>query len=589
MELIRTYRDAITQHRRRGGVFVILAVTAGLLEGLALATLVPLLASGGVGSSDPARYHVLGRVLEGDSLRAVALGGFVTLGILAALVRYCSERALIRFVAELEEGLRRESSSLLLRMSWSAFLTLRLGDLNASTLLVAANVANGSQYFLRAAALALVAGAFVVIALFLALDLTLFTLGFGAIAVVAYRFSGARAEAHSRQLSATAQRIGTEITDLFGNLKLFRSMGDVDRSERRTAAVYRDFAESYFRSQVYTPLMRSVFEVGATVFLGAILAISLATSGGFTPASIAFLAVFSRLTPRLLAFQEYVQLARTHRSWLSTWHEQLAVARSNQEVHRGRTLVSPPIVIEADDVAFVFPGASRPALDGVTWRLPEGGCLAFVGESGSGKTTMLDIVTGLLAPSSGELRVNGVALEELDRESWQSRLGLVLQDSPLFHGTVLENVQWASPTLDRDRALRCLGLAHAMDFVEKLPHGPETVLGESGATLSGGQRQRIALARALYRDPWLLILDEATSALDSDSEAAVHRALEEIKGQMSMLVVAHRLATVRLADHVVVLQGGRIVEEGSFTSLLARPGGAFARMAAMQDLSLEAL
>lgn len=214
-----------------------------------------------------------------------------------------------------------------------------------------------------------------------------------------------------------------------------------------------------------------------------------------------------------------------------------------------------------------------------------GECVAIVGASGGGKSTLLDLTTGLLRPSSGFVSLDGRPLNELDREAWCQRIGLVMQESPLFHASVLTNIAWGDSVPNVGLAIDCARRAHAWDFIETLPEGLNTIIGERGARLSGGQRQRLGIARALYRQPALLILDEATSALDGEAETVVQSALEELKGRFAILMVAHRLKTVRMADRIVVMNAGRLVEEGAWNDLvLAR--GHFYEMLAHQGMSV---
>jgi ABC-type multidrug transport system fused ATPase/permease subunit len=229
-------------------------------------------------------------------------------------------------------------------------------------------------------------------------------------------------------------------------------------------------------------------------------------------------------------------------------------------------------------VSYTYADAPTPALEQVSWSLAAGRSLALVGESGAGKTTLLDLVTGLLGPTTGMVTVDGVPLTEVDVDAWQRRIGLVQQHSPLFHVSVAENVSGSRVEVDRDRVCESLELANARSFVDVLPAGIDTVIGEAGAKLSGGQRQRLALARALYRRPWLLVLDEPTSALDAESEQLLVAALSSLRGECAVIIAAHRLATIRGADEVLVLDHGRVVERGSYAALAADPSGLLARM-----------
>ena len=181
--------------------------------------------------------------------------------------------------------------------------------------------------------------------------------------------------------------------------------------------------------------------------------------------------------------------------------------------------------------------------------------------------------------TSGTISIDGAALEQIDLDRWQSRIGLVMQSNPMLHTSIADNVRWTEPELDLARLRTSLDLANASEFVDSLPEGIETIVGEAGAKLSGGQIQRLALARALYRDPWLLVLDEPTSALDAESEQAILASLERLRGRRTIVVSTHRLALARSADQILLLEHGAIVERGTWEELVAS-GGRFARLSA---------
>ncbi|WP_204162345.1 ABC transporter ATP-binding protein [Rathayibacter sp. VKM Ac-2754] len=227
--------------------------------------------------------------------------------------------------------------------------------------------------------------------------------------------------------------------------------------------------------------------------------------------------------------------------------------------------------IRLDHVGYRYDAATT-AIDDVSLDVAPGETIAFVGSSGSGKSTMLNLVLGFLRPTSGRILLDGRDAESLDLRSARRFVSVVPQDSVLFEGSIRENVAYGLGTVDDDRIRAALRDANALDFVDALPEGWGTVVGERGARLSGGQRQRIAIARALVRNPRVLVLDEATSALDPESESLVRQALERLMRGRTTLVVAHRLSTIRSADRIVVLEHGRIVEIGSHAELLASRG-----------------
>ncbi|MBX9925244.1 MAG: ATP-binding cassette domain-containing protein, partial [Hyphomicrobiaceae bacterium] len=234
-----------------------------------------------------------------------------------------------------------------------------------------------------------------------------------------------------------------------------------------------------------------------------------------------------------------------------------------------------------------FNYASRPgvsALDRVSLKIAPGETVALVGPSGSGKTTLFNLALRFYDPSEGSVLIDGVPLGRADVGAIRSRIALVPQDVALFADTVAENIRYGTRDASPAAIRKAAEMAQASEFIDALPDGYETKLGERGVQLSGGQRQRLAIARALLKDAPILLLDEATSALDAENERLVQRALEKVMGSRTTLVIAHRLATVQKAHRIVVLEDGQIVETGSHSELLRR-NGVYARLAALQFMT----
>jgi ABC-type multidrug transport system fused ATPase/permease subunit len=235
-----------------------------------------------------------------------------------------------------------------------------------------------------------------------------------------------------------------------------------------------------------------------------------------------------------------------------------------------------------DHVSFSYP--DRPLLlSEINLRIGRGQFVAIVGESGAGKSTLVDLVMALHDPTLGQITVDGVPLPEFEVGSYRHRIGYVPQESSLFNASIRENLLWAKENANEEEIRSACDRANASEFIEKLPQGYDTVIGDRGVRLSGGQIQRVSLARAILRDPLLLILDEATSALDTQSERLIQESVEALSNSTTIIAIAHRLSTILKADKIVILQEGRVAEEGSYTALMERKG-LFYRMVHLQGL-----
>jgi ATP-binding cassette, subfamily C, bacterial len=288
---------------------------------------------------------------------------------------------------------------------------------------------------------------------------------------------------------------------------------------------------------------------------------------------LVLLLIFGRLTPRLSALQSGTQ---TLLSLVPSWSavERLLADCEAAAEFQPSDAPAVPLASEVvlDRVSYRYERGARDAVREVTVSVRAGTIVGLTGVSGCGKSTVADLLLGLLSPMAGRILVDGVPLDARTAAAWREQIGYVGQDTFLFHDTVRANLRWAAPAASDEDVREALRLASADAFVAALPDGLGTVVGDRGVRLSGGERQRLALARALLRRPRLLILDEATSALDAENERAIQESIDGLRGTMTIVLITHRLTTLRHADAIYVMDDGAVVETGRWDDLVKREG-----------------
>ena len=380
-----------------------------------------------------------------------------------------------------------------------------------------------------------------------------------------------RASGLGRALLGACATLTTRVLEVVGSVRTIRLFGGEDQEARAFAQASNGVRRAEFRAGLMTGSIQPLVEFLYVPVFFAVLALAL-RSGTSLAVLFAFLALLYRLqTPlkrldhlrvelstRAAAFESFVQLLAE------------AAERPARSGHIPAGPLTDSVVLEGVD--FAFAGAQVPVLSGVSLTIRRGTVVALVGRSGSGKSTLVNLICGLYQPTAGCIRIDGVALADLDVRTWRRRVAFAGQDADLLEGTIRDNVAFGSPEASEADVREALRLAHASEFVAALPNEIDTEVGPRGASLSGGQRQRIALARAFLRAPDLLILDEATNALDGITEAAIQDAIDTLSRRSTILLIAHRLDTLRKADEVIVLEAGRVAERGPPQRLLAAEG-----------------
>ncbi|WP_226417933.1 lipid A export permease/ATP-binding protein MsbA [Dechloromonas denitrificans] len=414
-------------------------------------------------------------------------------------------------------------------------------------------------------------------------QLTLITLSVVPFIAFVVRFFSKRLRAVAKGQQESMGRITQVLQETIEGHKVVKIFGGQTYEEGRFYKSVREQRRFAMRATMATaaqsPIVQFFAASGVAIIMGVALkqASSDQTTVGsfvsFITAMLMILPPLRRITDVNAPIQRGLAAAE---SVFSLIDEEAEEDAGKEELGRAKGLV------EFDQVSFTYPGAERPALNAVSLTVRPGECVALVGPSGSGKTTAANLLPRFYAIDGGEIRVDGHALPNIRLNSLRDNIALVSQDVVLFNDTIGANIAYGGKrdaTLEEIRA--AAKAAHALEFIDALPDGLDTMIGENGVKLSGGQRQRLAIARAILKDAPILILDEATSALDTESERHVQAALDELMRGRSTLVIAHRLSTIERADRIVALAHGQKQEEGSHSELLTHDG-LYARLYRMQ-------
>ncbi|MBY6127432.1 ABC transporter ATP-binding protein/permease [Qipengyuania aquimaris] len=530
---------------------LLLSLLGAASEGIGFVLLVPLIALAAQGGEVAALPFALPSLSLG-----VLLAVFVVLVILRSVADVARALAEQDLRARIVDGLRIRALDALLNANWRWAMTRRRGESEA---LLVTNVDRAGYAVEMAAQLVRLGFALLALALAAMVVSPAAALTGGAAAafvLLLYRPLIRRARALGETLSRGYDLLYSRLGETLGAQRILKSFGREAQASQELSESLRELRRTEFAFVRDSAIGQAALHIGGAIMAAGLAWLALELLELELAIVLALAAIFVRALPLVGSLQSAMQ------GWS---HASPAIADALSMIEAASEAAEPvsdgdaPRLtqrIELADVSFSHqPG--RPALSGINLRIEAGEMLALTGRSGSGKSTLADVAAGLIAPDEGSISIDGAKLGEGARRAWRTRVAYVQQEPVLFSGTVRDNLLWAKPDASEDQLRAALKEA-AADFVDRLPEGLDCDLGEGGKALSGGERQRIALARALLRDPDLIVLDEATSSVDSQSEEAIGAALHAMAGRRTVLAIAHRGLLTEIADRVVRLEQGRI-------------------------------
>ena len=573
--------------RWRLAVWLMLIVLASALEGLTLGLFLPLIAGA---DSDAPLQHLFTTAFDRLGIEytvPLALVAMVALYTLRTALVVLQEIYVARVIADLMVAIKARIFDQLLRADYQYFTRRGVGYFNNAVTIEFTNLTNAFNYCTQTA----VAGAFtvtyVVLALVISPALAVALIIFGVPAYFLLRAAFQLVQRISVRNTENNALLQSHLIQTLTGFKYFKATASTRGISGAVSSAIGEQGRLLYAQRRLTSLVKNGLDL-VTVLLIVALLLYYVEVVGTAFVEMVFVLVILRRTVMFAqntqrSYQNFLDFSGSVRLFRGLSDE----LSGNEEVFDADA-ISPDfdLPIRLDNVSFGYEG-SPPILENVSLLIPPRRKVAFIGASGSGKTTLVTLLTGILRPTSGVISIGGVPYDRVDQHKLRTGIGYVTQENVMFNDTVRNNLSlWDEDSDSSEKIRPAARAARVVDFIEDLPEGYDTVVGDNGIKLSGGQRQRVAIARELYKNARVLIFDEGTSALDTGSERMIQENIDALRDDTTLILIAHRLSTVRNSDMIFVLEDGRIVEQGTYDYLYAAKGR-FTEMVDQQALGNE--
>jgi ATP-binding cassette subfamily C protein len=569
------FNDLLARLGWRFPLLVLWTSLVGLSEGASIVLLLPLLSRVGIvaPSSQSAVNGLLERTLAYIGIDRIAK--ILVLVVAVATVQMVLSVALnwwsVQLARSYQSHRQLELFGAFMRAKWSFLVDRKGGEMVNAIVTECERLGRAFTLTLSLLGSAIVALIYVALSAFIAWKVTVSLIGFALAAALAMSGLYKKSLAIGESLAPLNSQLQSALDEQIAGAKFIKASAGVDRVVTQIEPLVRKLGEVNAFASAIPGVVRGILEYAALIGLALIVVLASKVMGVPPANVIIVLALFGRLFPRLTTVQAQLYALSANVHAIQVLDKLHAAAEADAE-RRDRSTqplqIGKPAALRVRNLQVRF--GEGIALDQINLVLPIPGLLAIVGRSGAGKSTLVHTLLGLIEPSAGSIELGRHELASAPLGAWRRSIGYVPQEIILFHASVRDNLMSVNPAASEPELKSAARRAHALSFIEALPHGFETVIGDQGAKLSGGQRQRLGIARALLMNPTLLIMDEAMSALDAESEAELVRTLDELRKDIGIVLVAHRLAAARGADVVCVFENGRVVESGVWNDLMAR-------------------
>ena len=565
--------------RLKKGVILVALLTASvtILDAIGLALIVPLIEILIGLDSSASEISIIRWVELGFDWLGIGLsvGTLIAVILIVQAVRVAGMALQLWSTAMLgaryEQRLRIESFEAIANASWLHFTSLKSGEL--FNLLIPQAHRGGATIYTFTTGIAAIITTLIYFtgAILISWNLSIAAAGYTALVILVLSYFLVISHRIGQRVTTIQGAMSVESTESLGGMKAIKAAGLEEHVARRFRTISTQFTDIISSNGINQGLMHATAE--AAFLIAMVLGLLFAThtlgmpAGGLLLFAMLFTRLFQRAKGLQASLMEFFQLMPA----LDYVNEATRLAKINTSRLGGVEVTGLDTGLHISGVSFIYPGRQS-GLENISIDIPSGESVAIVGSSGAGKTTIIDLIVGLMEPDSGDIRVGDQPLVDISLNSWQNNIAYVTQGTTLFNDTVANNISLGYAATDLKRLNTASEQSGVDSFISELPDRYDTIIGERGVRLSGGQRQRIALARALYRQPQLLILDEATSELDTHSESLFQETIDQLQGNLTILMVAHRLSTVMNVDNIYVLDQGKIVESGSPSDLIEARG-----------------